>query len=108
MEPTWSRDLQRPRRDNGLAALQIADTRRVLLSGHRLIHSVNLDLAVCLMRLPRFAAAESTLLERANGFEQTRGPAYRKTQQAYAALRELYAALNRGEDSERWAAKLLP
>lgn len=94
----------------GLVALQrVSQTRRrVLPSGHRLIYSVDLDLGVCLMRLRRFAEAESTLLEVANGFEQTRGPTYRKTQQAYAALRDLYAALNRGEDSERWAAKLLP
>lgn len=94
----------------GLAALQrVSQTRRrVLPAGHRLIYSVDLDVGQCLMRLGRFTEAESTLLSVATGLEQTRGPAYRKTQQAYAALRDLYAALNRSEESERWAAKLLP
>jgi hypothetical protein len=41
-----------------------------------LIHSVDLDRGVCLMRLRSLAEAESTLLEAA---EQTRGPTYRKT-----------------------------
>jgi hypothetical protein len=60
------------------------------------------------MRLRRFAEAESTLLTVANGLEKTRGPAYPRTRQAYAALRDLYTALNRNDEAERWSKKLLP
>lgn len=94
----------------GLAALErVAQSqRRTLPAGHRLIYSVELDLGSCLTRLGRFAEAETTLLAAASSLEQSRGPTHRRTQQAYAALRDLYTAMNQPDDSRRWAAKLSP
>jgi len=94
----------------GLAALQrvAAARQRTLPAGHRLIYSTNVDVGSCLARLHRFGEAEPILLDAAAGLTRARGPAYRRTQDAYAALRDLYKDMNRPQAAERWAAKLTP
>lgn len=93
---------------DGLSALQRvgAERRKLLPTGHRLIYSTEVDIGLCLTRLQRFAEAEPILLDAASGLEKSRGPGYRRTQEAYAALRDLYAAANRPDDSRLWAARL--
>jgi eukaryotic-like serine/threonine-protein kinase len=92
----------------GLNALQRVDAerRRLLPAGHRLIYSTEVDIGLCLTRLRRFAEAEPVLLDAASGLEKSRGAAYPRTQEAYAALRDLYSAANRPDDSRLWAARL--
>ena len=93
----------------GLAALRNVEAvrRRTLPAGHRLIFSVATSIGVCLTQQHRYAEAESTLLAAAAGLEAARGPGYRLTQDAFSALRDLYAAMNRPEQAARWAAKLI-
>ena len=93
---------------DGLSALQHveAERRRLLPATHRLIYSTEVDVGLCLTRLQRFAEAEPVLLDAASGLEKSRGSGYRRTQEAYAALRDLYAAANRPDDSRRWAERL--
>jgi eukaryotic-like serine/threonine-protein kinase len=93
---------------DGLAALQrvAAARRRILPAGHRLIYSTDVDIGSCLMRLRRLEAAEPVLMGAAAGLTKCRGARYPRTQEAYAALRDLYAALNRPNESAFWAAKL--
>lgn len=93
---------------DGLSALQRvqAARRRLLPATHRLIYSTEVDVGLCLTRLQRFAEAEPVLLDAASGLEKSRGSDYRRTQEAYAALRDLYAAANRPVDSRRWAERL--
>ena len=78
----------------GLSALQRVDTerRRLLPATHRLIYGTEVDIGLCLTRLRRFGEAEPILLAAASGLEKSRGSAYRGTQEAYAALRDLYRA----------------
>jgi eukaryotic-like serine/threonine-protein kinase len=94
----------------GLASLEhVAQVeRRTLAPGHRVIYSVELDLGNCLARLGRFAEAETTLLDAARGLERSRGSTHRLTQQAYVALRNLYAAMDHPEDSRSWGQKVTP
>jgi len=93
---------------DGLSALQRVDAarRRLLPAGHRLIYSTEVDIGLCLTRLRRFAEAEPILLDAASGLEKSRGASYRRTQEAYAALRDLYTAANRPVDSRQWAERL--
>lgn len=93
---------------DGLSALQRvqAERRRLLPATHRLVYGTEVDIGLCLTRLRRFTEAQPVLLDAASGLEKSRGPAYRETQQAYAALRDLYAAANRPDDSRQWAARL--
>lgn len=93
---------------DGLSALQRveAERRRLLPGAHRLIYSTEVDIGLCLTRLRRFAEAEPILLDAASGLEKSHGPAYRGTQEAYAALRDLYAAASKPDDSRLWAARL--
>jgi len=81
--------------------------RRLLPAGSWLIHQADADLGVCLYRAGRYAAAETTLLGAAAGLEATRGGGHRATQQAYRALRDLYAATGRTADAAHWSAKLV-
>jgi serine/threonine-protein kinase len=92
----------------GLAALQrVAAVRgRTLPAGHRLIYTTALDIGSCLARLHRFGEAEPMLLGAAAGLTQFRGPTFRRTQEAYAALRDLYKDMNRPQAADSWAAKL--
>jgi eukaryotic-like serine/threonine-protein kinase len=79
---------------DGLGVLQRveAERRQLLPATHRLIYSTEVDIGLCLTRLRRFAEAQPILLDAASGLEKSHGPAYRGTQEAYAALRDLYAA----------------
>jgi serine/threonine protein kinase len=94
----------------GLAALQrVAAVRgRTLPAGHRLIYSTQLDIGSCLTRLHRFGEAEPILLEAAAGLTHLRGASFRRTQEAYAALRDLYKDMSRPQTADSWAAKLNP
>jgi eukaryotic-like serine/threonine-protein kinase len=93
---------------DGLSALQRveAERRRLLPATHRLIYSTEVDIGLCLTRLRRFTEAEPILLDAASGLEKIRGADYRRTQQAYAALRDLYAAASKPDESRLWAARL--
>jgi hypothetical protein len=57
---------------------------------------------VCLMKLHRYAEAEAELKSAAQGLEAARGPSYRRTQQAYQALRDLYTLTGQMEEANRW------
>ncbi|HUB75266.1 MAG TPA: serine/threonine-protein kinase [Solirubrobacteraceae bacterium] len=94
----------------GLAALErVAAVRaRTLPAGHRLIYSTNIDIGSCLTRLHRYSEAEPLLLEAADGLTRSRGTAYRRTQDAYAALRDLYEDMNQPQAANRWTAKITP
>jgi hypothetical protein len=79
---------------DGLSVLQRVEAKRrqLLPATHRLIYGTEVDIGLCLTRLRRYAEAQSILLDAASGLEKSHGPAYRGTQEAYAALRNLYAA----------------
>lgn len=93
---------------DGLSMLQRVETerRRLLPATHRLIYSTEVDIGLCLTRLRRFTDAEPILLDAASGLEKSHGPGYRGTQEAYAALRDLYAAASKPDDSRLWAERL--
>lgn len=93
---------------NGLSALQRVEAarRRLLPATHRLIYGTEVDIGLCLTRLRRFAEAEPILLDAASGLEKTRGRGYRGSQEAYAALRDLYAAADKPDESRLWAQRL--
>jgi hypothetical protein len=52
-----------------------------------------------------YAEAEAELRSAAQGLEAARGPNYRRTQQAYQALRDLYTLTGRADEAGRWGAK---
>lgn len=93
---------------DGLSALQRVESkrRRLLPPTHRLIYSTEVDIGLCLTHLRRYTEAEPILLDAASGLEKSRGPGYPRTREAYAALRDLYAAANKADDSRRWAERL--
>jgi eukaryotic-like serine/threonine-protein kinase len=92
----------------GLSVLRrVEDSRRRLLPpGDRYIHATQVSIGVCLMGLHRYPEAEAVLKEAAEGLERVRAPTYRRTQQAYRALRDLYIATERSDEAARWAAKI--
>jgi eukaryotic-like serine/threonine-protein kinase len=99
---------------NGLTDVGLDNLRRVESAwrvlrpaGDRLIYGAGLNIGECLFHAHRYAEAEDVLLTAAGGLETARGPAYRRTQQAYRALRDLYAATDRAGESSRWGAKLI-
>jgi serine/threonine protein kinase len=94
----------------GLLALErvAAVRQRTLPAEHRLIYSTNVDIGSCLTRLHRFAEAAPILLDAAEGLTKSRGAAFRRTQDAYAALRDLYTDMNQPQAAESWAARLTP
>jgi len=96
------------REQDGLAVLaRVLEARRRLLApGDRYIHATQVSMGVCLMGLHRYPEAEAVLKAAASGLEAARGSAYRRTQQAYRALRDLYTATGRAEEAARWAAKI--
>lgn len=95
--------------DAGLETLHRVEAtwRRSQPAGDRLILGADLSIGICLSRAHRYAEAETTLLGAAAGLEAARGPAYRRTQQAYGALRDLYTQLDRGAEASRWSAQLI-
>jgi eukaryotic-like serine/threonine-protein kinase len=92
---------------DGLAVLRRVEAARrsVLLPGDRYIHATELSIGVCLMNLHRYAEAEAELKSAAQGLEAARGPKYRRTQQAYQALSDLYTLIGRTDEAGRWGAK---
>ena len=70
--------------------------------------SSRLVLGICLASVHQNVEAESLLLGAAAGLEKLRGPSFLRTQDAYAALRDLYLAWGKPAESARWAAKLEP
>jgi hypothetical protein len=58
------------------------------------------------MKLHRYAEAEAELKSAVQGLEAARGPGYRRTQQAYQALRDFYTLTGQTEEASRWATKI--
>jgi len=94
--------------DAGLAALRQMEAirKRVLPAGHWLIHRASASIGICLFHAKRYAEAESTLLAAVAGLEAVRGANFRRTQEAYRTLRDLYAATGRPDQAASWAAKI--
>jgi eukaryotic-like serine/threonine-protein kinase len=95
--------------DAGLDILHRVESgwRRSQPAGDRLIQGAALSIGRCLYHAHRYAEAEATLLGAAAGLEAARGPAYRRTQEAYRALRDLYIDTDRGSAASSWSAKLI-
>jgi eukaryotic-like serine/threonine-protein kinase len=95
--------------DAGLDILRRVESawRELRPAGDRLIYGAGLSVGECLFHAHRYAEAEGALLTAAGGLEAARGPAYRRTQQAYRALRDLYAATDRASEASLWSAKLI-
>ena len=95
--------------DAGLETLSHVESvwRRLRPSGDRMIQAADLSIGTCLYRARRYTEAEAAVLGAAAGLEAARGPAYRRTQEAYRVLRDLYAETNRGSDASSWNAKLI-
>lgn len=94
--------------EEGLELLRKVEVsrHRVFPPGDRYIHATEVSIGVCLLRMKRYAEAEAELATATQGLEAARGPNYRKTQEAYAAMSELYAATNRPQLARVWAAKI--
>jgi tetratricopeptide (TPR) repeat protein len=95
--------------DAGLAALRrVAGFRR---SGADVndwrTQITDVEIGTCLVALRRFAEAESLLLGAAATLEAGRGAAFENTQEAYRALRDLYAGTGNMAESARWQGKLV-
>ena len=92
----------------GLAALRQMEAirRRILPAGHWLIYRASASIGICQLRAKRYAEAESTLLAAVAGLEAVRGANFRRTQEAYRALRDLYTAKGRPDQAAVWAAKI--
>jgi tetratricopeptide (TPR) repeat protein len=83
-----------------------AERRRTLPAGDRLVAMADLAAGLCLYRAGEYARAEQQLLQASANLEAARGPTFRRTQDAYRVLRDLYLTAGRGPDAERMAAKL--
>lgn len=92
----------------GLAALRQMEAirKRILPVGHWLIYRASASIGICQLRAKRYAEAESTLLAAVAGLEAVRGANFRRTQEAYRALRDLYTAKGRPDQAALWAAKI--
>jgi serine/threonine-protein kinase len=95
--------------DEGLAVMRRVQKARSLIlpAGDRLVATADLGTGLCLYRARRYDEAESTLLRAAAALEAARGPRYRRTQEAYRALRDLYAATDREPDAARFSGKII-
>jgi hypothetical protein len=96
------------REDDGLDALHKvqAARERLLPAGNWLIYRTSASIGICLFRAKRYPEAEAVLLAAVAGLEAARGANFRRTQEAYRTLRDLYAALGRADEAARWAAKI--
>ena len=94
--------------DAGLAALRQMEAirKRILPAGHWLIYRASASIGICQLRAKRYAEAESTLLAAVAGLESVRGANFRRTQEAYRALRDLYTAKGLPDQAALWAAKI--
>ena len=93
----------------GLAALQHVEQSRLTLYGADDWHTISTRVAIgtCLSEMQRYADAEPLLLQAAADMERVRGPHFHRTQAAYQALRDLYAAEGRAEEASRWSQRIL-
>ena len=80
--------------------------KRILPAGHWLIYRASASIGICQLRAKRYAEAESTLLAAVAGLESVRGANFRRTQEAYRALRDLYTAKGLPDQAALWAAKI--
>jgi eukaryotic-like serine/threonine-protein kinase len=94
--------------DRGLAALRRvgAARQRIYPPGTWVIYSTQLGIGTCLFHLHQYGESESTLLGAVAGLEAARGAGFNRTQDAYRALRDLYSAMGKADESARWNAKL--
>ena len=93
---------------DGLQALRVVETarQRIYPPGSWPINSTALSIGSCLSKAHQYAEAEPTLLAAVSGLETARGPSFRRTQDGYRALRDLYATLGRPEEAANWNNKL--
>jgi tetratricopeptide (TPR) repeat protein len=68
----------------------------------------DVQIGQCLVAMRRYEEAEPLLLTTVAALESGRGRGYVSTQDGYKALRDLYEALDRPQESAKWQAKLLP
>jgi eukaryotic-like serine/threonine-protein kinase len=96
--------------DEGLAALRrvAAVRQRLYPAGSWPIYSTQLGIGVCLYHMRRYGEAESMLQAAVSGLEAARGPNFKRTQEGYRALRDLYAALGKADTAAHWNSKILP
>jgi serine/threonine-protein kinase len=94
----------------GLAALQraAAGRRRIYPPGNWTIDNTQLAIGQCLYHLRRYRDAEPVLLAAVSGLEAARGPGFKRTQDGYRTLRDLYTVLGKGDAAASWNSKLLP
>jgi len=96
--------------DQGLPALRrvLAARQRIYPSGSWLVYNTQLGVGECLYHLRQYGESEAALLAAVSGLESARGPSFNRTQDGYRALRDLYAALGKGDSAGLWARKILP
>jgi hypothetical protein len=68
----------------------------------------DVQIGQCLVAMRRYEEAEPLLLTTVAALESGRGRGYVSTQDGYKALRDLYVALDRPQESAKWQAKLVP
>ena len=85
-----------------------AARRRLVAPTDRLLHMASSALGLCLLRSHLYGEAEPVLLTAAAGLEAARGPSYRRTQDAYRSLYELYLVTGRPQVASNYQAKLRP
>jgi serine/threonine-protein kinase len=83
-----------------------AARRQTLPPGDRFVQFAVLGTGLCLYRAGRYAEAEPVLLQAVSGLEAARGKGYRRTQDAYHTLRDLYLAMGRPDDAQRINANI--
>jgi serine/threonine-protein kinase len=97
------------RASDGLAALKRVEQARIIVHGADEWHTISTRLAigVCLLDMHRYADAEPLLLQAAAELERVRGVSFHRTQAAYQALHDLYAATGRPDEASRWGQKII-
>jgi tetratricopeptide (TPR) repeat protein len=96
--------------EEGLTALRRAVALRTKRTGADswTTMNTNVHLGVCLVNLHRYDEAEPLLLKAVAILENSRDKNLERTLTGYRALRDLYAATGRGEESAVWQRKMLP
>jgi intracellular sulfur oxidation DsrE/DsrF family protein len=94
--------------DAALAIIQrsYGQRRKTLPAHHPLIAAAGLRVAACLYQLRRYDAAEAELLNDIRELEAVRSPGFRRNQEGYALLRDVYLAIGRRTEAERWSARI--
>jgi hypothetical protein len=94
--------------DDGITALRKTEKARAKLYGEKswLIANTHARIGICLAGAGKKAEAESMLLAASKALEESRGKTFERTQDAWRALRDLYAGWNRPADAARYSALL--